>query len=182
MKKIIVDIDNTLWDFAPLLYERIKKTNPEIPPPAEWRLWDFWRAYVSTHQLYAIIRDLHMKQDTYPTYPDAMGFLASLKDLGLYIIIASHREKGTLEATTRWLVKHSLLFDEVHLSHDKSVLFEDSWAIVDDSPITLEKAKNFGIVRAGLRTPWNREDDHPLFDNLMGVLGYVQSALSREGS
>jgi len=179
VKKIIVDIDNTLWNFAPLLYERIKEVNPRILPPEEWRLWDFWRTYVSSQQLYTIIRDLHMEQDLYPVYPDSSGFLASLKDLGLYIIIASHREKGTLDATTRWLVKHSLTFDEVHLSHDKSVLFHDSWAIIDDSPVTLEKAADFGIVRAGLRTPWNEDDDHPLFDNLLEVLDYIRSALSR---
>jgi hypothetical protein len=180
VKKIIVDIDNTLWDFAPVLYESIRVINPRIPPPAEWSLWDFWRSYLSSHQLYAVIRDIHMEQDSYPVYPDAASFLASLKDLGLHIIIASHREKGTLEATTRWLVKHCLLFDEVHLSHDKSVLFNDSWAIIDDSPVTLEKAAEFGIVSAGLRTPWNRQDSYPLFDNLMEVLGYVQSVISGE--
>jgi hypothetical protein len=182
MKKIIVDIDNTLWDFAPVLYERIKQINPGIAPPSEWRVWDFWRSYLSSHQLYTVIRGIHMEQDLYPVYPDAASFLESLKDLGLYIIIASHREKGTLDATLRWLARHSLAFDEVHLSHDKSVLFNNSWAIIDDSPVTLEKAAEFGIVRAGLRTPWNRQDNHPLFDTLMEVLGYVRSALFREDS
>jgi hypothetical protein len=182
MKKIIVDIDNTLWDFAPVLYGRIKEINPAITPPTEWLVWDFWRPYLSSHQLYTIIRDIHMEQDSYPVYPDAASFLASVKDLDLHIIIASHREKGTLEATTRWLVKHSLLFDEVHLSHDKSVLFDDSWAIIDDSPATLQKAAEFGIVRAGLRTPWNRHDNHPLFDNLMEVLDYIRGVISQEES
>jgi len=180
MKKIIVDIDNTLWDFAPVLHKSIRAINPRIPPPAEWRLWDFWRSYLSSHQLYTVIRDIHMEQDLHPVYPDAASFLASLRELGLHIIIASHREKGTLEATTRWLVKHSLLFDEVHLSHDKSVLFGGSWAIIDDSPVTLQKAAEFGIVRAGLRTPWNRQDNHPLFDNLTEVLGYIRSVISQE--
>ena len=178
MKKIIVDIDNTLWDFAPVLYEHIRKINPGMPPPAEWRQWDFWRPYLSSQQLYTAIRDIHMDQDLYPVYPDAATFLASLKDLRLFIVIASHREKGTLEATTRWLMKHSLRFDEVHLSHDKSVLFGDSWAVIDDSPVTLGKAAQFGIVRAGLRTPWNKEDDHPLFDNLTGVLEYLRRVFS----
>ncbi len=180
MKKIVVDIDNTLWDFAPVLYEHLRKINPDTPRPVEWRQWDFWRPYVSSHQLYTVIRDIHMEQDSHPIYPDAPSFLASLRDLGLYIVIASHREKGTLEATTRWLLKHSLRFDEVHLSNDKSVLFSDSWAVIDDSPVTLRKAAESGVIRAGLRTPWNREGDHPLFDTLAEVLDYLQTVLLRE--
>ena len=34
-RKIIVDIDNTLWHLAPELWEALKKVNPEMPPPAE---------------------------------------------------------------------------------------------------------------------------------------------------
>jgi hypothetical protein len=33
--KIIVDIDNALWQMAPELREAVKKVNPEMPPPAE---------------------------------------------------------------------------------------------------------------------------------------------------
>ena len=36
MKKIIVDIDNTLWHFAPALYERMKGINPDVTRPSEW--------------------------------------------------------------------------------------------------------------------------------------------------
>lgn len=32
-KKIIVDIDNTLWYLAPHLWEQLKKVNPKMPPP-----------------------------------------------------------------------------------------------------------------------------------------------------
>jgi FMN phosphatase YigB (HAD superfamily) len=177
VKKIIVDIDNTLWDFAPVLHERIKRMSPDIPPPDEWVIWDFWKPYVSSQQLYTAIRDIHMEQDSYPVYPEAARFLASLKIMDFHITIASHREKGTLDATTHWLEKHSLRFDEVHLSHDKSVLFPNSWAVVDDSPVTLQKAAELGMVRAGLKAPWNRQDDHPLFDNLLEVLDYVKGSL-----
>ena len=31
MKKIIVDIDNTLWDLAPVFFEYLQKYNPDIP-------------------------------------------------------------------------------------------------------------------------------------------------------
>lgn len=174
MRKIIVDIDNTLWDFAPVLYEHLKEVAPSIPTPDQWNTWDFWGGCTTEKTLYKIIRDIHMRQDEFGVYPDAGQFLSTLNEKGFYIIIASHREKGTIEAAKRWLKKHALPFDEVHLSYDKSVLFNDAWAIVDDSPITLDKALKAGIVRAGLKNPWNENENHPLFNNLMEIYAYLQ--------
>lgn len=174
MRKIIVDIDNTLWDLVSVLYEHIRAVVPLIPLPTEWHQWDFWRGYISEKMAYGILRDIHLQQAAFGVYPDAGRFLANLRNKGFYIIIASHRERGTLDATEEWLKKHQLPFDEVHLSHDKSVLFKDCWAIVDDSPTTLDKAEKAGIVRAGLRNPWNENKNHPLFDNLAEIYFYLQ--------
>jgi hypothetical protein len=172
--KIVIDIDNTLWDFAPVLYERIKEINPDITLPSEWRTWDFWQRYLTSKALYEVIRGIHMEQDRFIPYPDAELFLALLRKNGFFIIIASHREKGTLDATEQWLINNNLLYDEIHLSHDKTVLFDDCWAVVDDSPITLDKAASLGIVRAGLRNPWNEQENHPLFKNLMEIFSYLK--------
>ncbi len=176
-RKIIVDIDNTLWDFAPALYEAIQKAGTHIIPPDRWRSWDFWKPFLPAKRLYEIIRDLHMVQDRFPVYPDARKFLEGLKESGLHIIIASHREQGTMVPTLRWLEGHGLPYDDVHLSHDKTVLFPEVWAVVDDSPITLQKAKAAGIVRAGLKNPWNEGEDAPLFDDLMEILSYIRRNL-----
>lgn len=174
MRKIIVDIDNTLWDLAPVLYEHIRAVAPSIPLPKDWYKWDFWKGYISEKAVYSMLREIHMQQDQFGVYPDAGRFLANLRQKGFYIIIASHREKGTINPTEEWLKKHQLTFDEVHLSHDKSVLFNDCWAVVDDSPSTLDKAEKAGIVRVGLRNPWNEKKDHPLFDNLDEIYLYLQ--------
>ena len=61
MRKIIVDIDNTLWDLAPVLYEHIRAVAPTIPLPAEWHQWDFWKGYISEKAVYGILRDIHMQ-------------------------------------------------------------------------------------------------------------------------
>ena len=182
MRTIIVDIDNTLWDLAPVLYRHLKAVAPEIPSLTQWTDWDFWKGFISEKSLYAIIRDIHMHQDQYGVYQEAKQFLASLKEKGLCIIIAGHREKGTLDATVRWLQKHNLSYDEVHLSHDKSVLFDGCWAIVDDSPITLEKATKAGIVGVGLRTPWNEKGEFSLFDGLVEIYNYLSAQCSGPGN
>lgn len=174
-KKIIVDIDNTLWNLAPVLWEHLKVYNPKMPPPPEWNYWDFWESYVKIKDLYQVLKNIHMQQDKYPPYSDSRPFLEALKDRGFKIVIASHREEKTFAPTVKWLNRNGLLFDEVHLSHDKSVLFAESWAIIDDSPITLDKAARAGIIRAGLLNPWNANSAHPLFDNLLEVLGYIDS-------
>jgi len=174
MRKIIVDIDNTLWDLAPVLYARLHEENPRIPHHTQWRSWHFWEGFISAQRLYGIIKDVHMEQDTFEPYGQSRNFLRLLRERGFHIIIASHREQETFAPTRRWFEKHDLPFDEIHLSYDKSVLFERSWAVVDDSPITLEKAKQAGIVRAGLKNPWNEAEDHPLFANLTEIYEYLQ--------
>jgi hypothetical protein len=75
-----------------------------------------------------------------------------------------------------------LVHDEVHLSNDKSVLFDGSWAIVDDSPVTLGKAARAGIIRVGLRNPWNEWTDHPLFNNLFEILNFIDGRLRGDDS
>ncbi len=177
MKKIIIDIDNTLWDLSRVLWEQLKSFNPEMPPPSQWNHWDFWEGRVSFPELLRALKIVHDHQDMYPPYADSKPFLEGLKDRGYYILIASHREKGTYQPTVRWLDKHRLAYDEVHLMKDKSVLFDQSEAIVDDSPVTLEKAAQAGILRAGLREPWNAGTGHPLFASLFEILDYLDGNL-----
>jgi hypothetical protein len=175
VKKLIVDIDNTLWDLAAVLYERMVKVHLTLPPPSEWREFDFWKRYVSPRIFYNLIRDIHLDQIMFSPYPDAHLFLVSLKKMGIHIIIASHRQKGTLDATARWLQTNNLIFDEIHLSYDKAVLFDDCWGVVDDSPFTLRKAEKAGIVGTALQMPWNEEEDYLLFGNLEEILQYLKN-------
>ena len=178
MKKIIVDIDNTLWDLSPVLWEQLKSFNPDMPPPSQWSHWDFWEGHVSMRELFRALKIVHDHQDIYPAYPESKSFLDSLKERGFCILIASHREKSTYNPTVRWLEKHKLPFDEVHLVSDKSVLFDHSLAIIDDSPVTLEKAAHAGVLRAGLRAPWNEGTGHPLFSSLIEILNYLDAHIS----
>ncbi len=180
-RKIIVDIDNTLWDLAPELWEGLKKVNPALPPPSLWGHWDCWEEYVPAEELYRTLRDIHLQQEKYSPYPESQRFLLSLKERDFYIIIASHRREETLRPTVNWLKRHSLPFDEVHLSYDKSVLFDQSEAIVDDNPVILDKAAQAGMIRAGLMNPWNERTGHPLFKNLMEILDYLDTRLIPPG-
>lgn len=175
-KRIIVDIDNTLWDFGSVLWEQMKAINSAVPEPLYWDKWDFWVDYLPEREFYSIVREIHVNQNhsRFTPYADARGFLFSLKALGFSIIIASHREKDTINATINWLNTHELAYDEVHLEEDKSILFENSYAVVDDSPKLLEKAEQLGKIRAGLIHPWNRTSRQPVFDSLEEIYRYIK--------
>lgn len=177
MKRIVVDIDNTLWDLAPVFYERMRDMSPGLPAASEWREWDFWRSYLTPKAVYKVLDSIQMEQDSFRPFADAGEFLSDLKGMGFYIIVASHRRAGTLDPTTRWLRNNGLVYDEIHLSQDKTVLFDTCWGVVDDSPETLGRARDAGIVRAGLRNPWNEGEDHPLFDTLGQVSDYLRTRL-----
>jgi hypothetical protein len=76
--------------------------------------------------------------------------------------------------TERWLDKHGLVHDELHLSFNKTSLFNELTAVVvDDSPDVLEKALENGALATGLLFPWNRAysgNGFRLYSNLDEIL------------
>jgi len=142
MNTAIVDIDNTLWQFCDAFYAELKKVNSAFPTVERWDTWDFFVGYCTEEQFLAAVDAVHRRQDSdgHRPCPEAKGFLRSLREQGYRIVIASHRRKEMLGPTERWLRKHELVFDDLHLSFDMTVLFEDAVVVVDDAPQTLEKA------------------------------------------
>lgn len=176
MPKIaVIDIDNTLWDFASVLYEEISGLNPNIPLPEKWICWDFWKNYLSPEDFYRAINKIHLRQDDFGVFSDAEDFLLELKEAKYRIIIASHREEESRIPTINWLVKHRLPFDELHLSYDKTVLLPCCSIVVDDSPHVLEKAKNLNILATGLEFAWNKNNGFKLFKSLSEIKEYLRA-------
>ncbi|MDA8125224.1 MAG: hypothetical protein M0009_08570 [Deltaproteobacteria bacterium] len=177
-KTAIVDIDNTLWQFSDAFYRELKKINEHFPSPADWRRYDIWEGYCSLATFREAIGRVHHDQDSdrHQPYPEARAFLRSLRAQGFYVIIASHRSPETLPPTEKWLMRHGLDYDELHLSFDKTVLFSRAAVVVDDSPATLEKAVAGGVLGTGLLFPWNRAcagNGFRLFENLDEVRDYI---------
>jgi hypothetical protein len=163
-KRVIVDIDNTLWDFGSILWEYLKAINVHTPDPSAWHEWDFWEDYVTEKEFYIAIHSIHLNQNhhKFKPYPESKSFLDSLMKDGYYLLIASHRDEDTRDST-------------IKMAQDSWTRFR--WGIVDDSPILLDKAKHLGIVRTGLMHPWNTESGHPLFDNLNKVYEHLKKRM-----
>ena len=177
-KTAIIDIDNTLWQFSDAFYLELEKLNENFPTPDQWTTFDIWEGYCTEVDFIAAINTIHQHQDDerYQPYPESHNFLTSLKENGFYIILASHRVPATRPPTERWLARHRLPYDELHLSLDKTVLFPKADVVVDDAPPALEKAIESGALGAGLLFPWNKAyagNGFVLFSSLNEVLGYI---------
>jgi hypothetical protein len=184
-KTAVIDIDNTLWQFCDAFSEELRKINPAFPRIEQWTTWNFFEGYCTEQQFMGAVDAVHTRQDSeaFRPYPEAKGFLRTLKEQGYHIVIASHRKTEMEVPTKRWLRRHELVHDELHLSFDKTVLFGDAAVVVDDAPHTLEKAVAHKAIGAGLLFPWNRDcagNGFGLFNNLNEVLGYIKERSERE--
>ena len=158
-KTAIVDIDNTLWQFCDAFYEELRKVNKDFPTPDNWSRWDIWEGYCTEDVFYKAVNVIHASQDgdRYWPYPESKNFLETWAREGYHITIASHRSPEFMPQTKRWLEKHGLVHNELHLSFDKtSLLNELTTVVVDDSPDVLKKAVENGALATGLLFPWNR--------------------------
>lgn len=158
-KTAIVDIDNTLWQFCDAFYMELAKINKDFPTPEHWTHWDIWEGYCTKQDFYSAVNTIHAKQDSanYLPYPEAKEFLSSLRGNGYHITIASHRSPDYREQTEKWLNRHRLVYDDIHLSFHKTQIFNSSTdVVVDDAPQVLEKAVENGAKATGLLFPWNR--------------------------
>jgi FMN phosphatase YigB (HAD superfamily) len=185
-KRAIIDIDNTLWQFSDPFYLELKKVNDRFPMPDRWCTYNIWEGYCSAEDFIAAINRIHHNQDSdqYEPYPESRDFLLSLREAGFHITLASHRMQDTAPPTERWLARHRLPYDQLHLSLDKTVLFQNVDLVVDDSPLTLEKAVESGALGAGLMFPSNGSypsNGFRLFQNLHEVREYIlQSSSSKQ--
>jgi FMN phosphatase YigB (HAD superfamily) len=178
-KRAVVDIDNTLWEFSDALYLELSRLNSNFPPPATWINWDIWEGYCSKEDFYRAIGKVHANQDrdSYLPYPEAKSFLLSLKENDYHITIASHRSPDHMEPTERWLERHGLVYDDIHLSHRKTEIYNElTDVVVDDIPQFLEKAVACGAKATGLIFPWNenyRDNGFRFYSSLDEVLSYI---------
>lgn len=181
-KTAIIDIDNTLWQFCDAFYLELVKINRDFPTVDRWSSPGFWEGYCTEQEFMSSIDRIHYNQDSeqYRPYPEAGNFLSTLREKGFYTILASHRLNGTRQPTESWLKRHGLPYDELHLSFDKTLLFNSADVVVDDIPEMLKKALECGALGTGLLFPWNRicaDNGFGLFHNLDEVLDYILKSL-----
>ena len=157
--KIAIDIDSTLhhyWDdFAAAAKHRFG-----VDLPYEHQVtWTISR--LKPEQLKACIAETHSERviGGAEPYPGAVEAIARWKEQGHFIHITSHRATDAHDATTRWLDRVGVPYDELYCSYDKVTRCEEIGidVLIDDSPVNLQRAIDAGIRGATILHPWNRE-------------------------
>jgi uncharacterized protein len=157
--RIAIDIDSTLHHYWDELAGSAKRRFGVDLPYDQQHTWKISR--LRDEQLRAAIADTHSDAAIARAqpYPDAVEIVNAWHQAGHWIHITSHRAEHCHPATARWLADIGLQYDDLHCSYDKvSRCVElDVAVLIDDSPVTLARALESGMVAATLVHPWNRE-------------------------
>ena len=172
-----VDVDNVLWAFDQPAYEEAIKLKPDFPSPSLWTRRDiFTRFGIPREEQAAMFRRAHARQKDYSPFPCAKELLELLSDHG-QVIIASHRDPDSRGDLEEWLTAHYLHWDELYVGDDKASLFvrRNITLCIDDAPMTLAAARQWGITAVGLRWPWNKGCEcDGLFPDLWALTAWLR--------
>ena len=157
--RIAIDIDSTLhnyWD----QFSQIAKRRFGVTLPYEQQLtWTV--GHLRPEQLRAIVAETHRDEHVLAAepYPHAVETVTAWHEAGHFIHITSHRQTAAHDATTAWLQRIGMPFDELYCSFDKISRCTEIGidVLIDDSPVNLSQALQCGIVGATLLHPWNRD-------------------------
>jgi hypothetical protein len=178
--KIIVDVDNILADFSPILYEELKKRCKTVPEPEKWTNWDFYKAHVEKNTFYEAVNAAQMRILETKPVPGAEKLMKFLHQHAS-VTLASHRKSESEDSLVKWLKQHCIECEHIDISFDKTRLFNDHYVlIIDDSPDTMKIALDHGLHATSPRYPWNECMEGTgafIGDTMEDVQNYVKSIL-----
>jgi uncharacterized protein len=156
---IAIDIDSTLHHYWDRLSDAARRRFGIDLPYEEQLDWGITR--LRPDQLHLCIQETHCDKAILAgePYPDAVQTVTRWHDDGHDIHVMSHRDPRCYGATARWLEQIGLPYDDLYCAHDKLAhcLYVGADLLVDDSPETLVKAIEHGLVVATISHPWNQD-------------------------
>jgi len=157
--KIAIDIDSTLHDYWPQFAAAAKRRFGVDLPYEHQMTWTIQQ--LRPEQVRACIAETHAEQAVLAAepYPGAAEAIRRWRAQGHFIHITSHRDTAAHGATTRWLERARIEYDELYCSWDKVTRCQEIGidVLIDDSPVNLQRAIDAGIRAATILHPWNRE-------------------------
>jgi uncharacterized protein len=155
--RIAIDIDSTLHHHWPLVAAAAKQRF-DVELPYEQQFASAARR-LSDEQLRVCIEDTHSDEAIAGArpYPHAVETVNRWHDSGHQIHITSDRAERSLTATRGWLDDIGLRYQELHCGYDKVARCREIGidVLIDDTPNTLLRALDAGMLAATLRHPWN---------------------------
>jgi uncharacterized HAD superfamily protein len=157
--RVAIDIDSTLFHYWDGFAAAARRRFGVHLPYGEQDVWQITR--LRPDQVQALVEETHRDGNILAAqpYPGAVETVRAWHDAGHFIHITSHRAESCHRATTEWLERIGLPYDELYCSWDKVTRCREIGidVLIDDSPVNLQRALDEGITVASLAHPWNRE-------------------------
>jgi uncharacterized protein len=156
---IAIDIDSTLHHYWDQLSDAAQRRFGIALPYEEQVTWSI--TLLRPEQVRACVAETHSEERVLAAepYPGAVEAVRAWHAAGHFIHVTSHRTTESHEVTERWLKQIELPYDELYCSYDKVARCREIGidVLIDDSPVTLERALEAGMTAATLLHPWNRD-------------------------
>jgi uncharacterized HAD superfamily protein len=157
--RVAIDIDSTLHHYWDQLAAAARRRFGVDLPYDDQITWGI--TLLRPEQVRACVKETHAAANVLAAepYPGAVEAVKAWHEAGHFIHITSHRDIASHEATTRWLDRIGLPYDELYCSDDKVARCREIGIdlLIDDSPENLSRAIEAGMLAATLLHPWNRE-------------------------
>ena len=181
--RIAIDIDSTLHHYWDVLSDTAQRRFGIDLPYEEQLDWGVTR--LRPEQFKVCIEETHSDQAILSgrPYEGAVEAVSAWHRDGHFIHITSHRSTACQKATTEWLDRIGLDYDELYCSFDKVARCTELQidVLIDDSPDNLVRALENGIVAATITHPWNQdvceEEDIIAADNWPGLVSKLSPVL-----
>jgi FMN phosphatase YigB (HAD superfamily) len=156
---IAIDIDSTLHHYWDQLSAAAQRRFGIALPYDEQLTWTITQ--LRPEQVRVCVQETHSEACVLASepYPGAVETVRAWHAAGHFIHVTSHRATDSHGATERWLQRIELPHDELYCSYDKVARCKEIGidVLIDDSPVTLERALEAGMTAATLLHPWNRD-------------------------
>jgi uncharacterized protein len=157
--RIAIDIDSTLHHYWDVLSRAAKDRFGVDLPYDQQVTWEITR--LKPRQVMACVQDTHCDAAILGAtpYPGAVEAITAWHEAGHFIHITSHRAERAHDATTAWLDRIGLPYDELYCSTDKVSRCREIGIdlLIDDSPVNIQRAIDAGMAVATIEHPWNRD-------------------------
>lgn len=177
-KVVIIDVDNTLWQFDDALYTLLTKDGIFIPHYSEWKEWDFYKKTIDKKVFFSYVDKVHENQHNYAPYKKSR-LLSEMLFRHHFVSIISIRKNLYKSALIKFLKKWGIMFDDVVClaqGADKTLYYGPTSCklLIDDNPLALTKAKEKGVRCMGLKFPYNQHlaNKIELFDSMNDLYTY----------
>ena len=169
MRRVIVDVDGTLWDLHTPLNKLLSELYPGFPTGIP-ETWNYFEPYVSIDQFFAAVKTVHNSQLNYSPFIGASYLFQTLSQLDLEIIVASHREPNTAHLLAQWLNKHELFpYSTLYTGNNKLPFIQKGDIVIDDAPKTIAHSLEIGALSYYLDWPFNRQEEGSWHPNLFAL-------------